>query len=253
MQVIDNQTETDKQHAIYSLISNSAGNFPFQDPIVADHNIWGASEPEWHLNGIPIIDQQTADYVGYSRAQSSTVANSIEYYSATNCHILPEEWSSNLALDAACDKYGTAPFVTTVFPPTAQNFVTQPETLESPYKMEKGDESSSPMSSSPHNGPKTRTKRTRNRLAAAKCRKKAKRGVDELQQKEQDLLRENKMLSAEAGLLREEVLQLKCEILRHSACDNDYIRHYIQNAAGQIGKAPHEMSTCGISPVLAPS
>lgn len=78
-------------------------------------------------------------------------------------------------------------------------------------------------------------KRNRNRLAAAKCRRKAKRGIDELQQKERDLLRENKMLAAQADALRVEVLQLKTEIFRHKTCDNECISHYIQRNPTQPG------------------
>ncbi|KAI0976455.1 hypothetical protein F4678DRAFT_417127 [Xylaria arbuscula] len=88
--------------------------------------------------------------------------------------------------------------------------------------------------------PTPQQKRNRNRLAAAKCRKKAKRGVDELQQRERDLLRENKMLTAQACILREEVLQLKTEILRHNKCDNDFISQYIRKTAKQVGVPPND-------------
>ncbi|RYP47996.1 hypothetical protein DL768_006043 [Monosporascus sp. mg162] len=59
------------------------------------------------------------------------------------------------------------------------------------------------------------------RRAAAKCRQKAKRSVSELQNRERELLQQNRYLTAHAGSLREEVINLKNEILRHSHCDSD--------------------------------
>lgn len=150
----------------------------------------------------------------------------------THSQVPSEEWPFALAFDTTCNNYDTpaVPAVTTLCLQTPQNhIVTSPE-MSVPLDEIEGDESSPPIPTSPDNIPTIRKKRTRNRLAAARCRKKAKRGVDELQQKERDLLRENKMLGAEAYLLQEELLSLKCEILRHSACGNNYIRHYIQSA-----------------------
>lgn len=57
--------------------------------------------------------------------------------------------------------------------------------------------------------------------AAAKCRQKAKQSVSELQSRERELLQQNRFLTAHVGSLREEVLNLKNEILRHSQCDSD--------------------------------
>ncbi|RYP32904.1 hypothetical protein DL767_004994 [Monosporascus sp. MG133] len=60
-------------------------------------------------------------------------------------------------------------------------------------------------------------------LAAAKCRQKAKQSVSELQNRERELLQQNRYLTAHAGSLREEVINLKNEILRHSHCDSDLV------------------------------
>ncbi|KAI0103823.1 hypothetical protein GGR51DRAFT_243029 [Nemania sp. FL0031] len=255
MQVIGDQNEHDKHHAIYPLIAHGAVNGPFQDVVVLEHTLWGSSGPGWRLDGFP-IDQQAADHVGYLREQqeqSLAGTSRIDYYPTTNSHLPAEDWSSGLALDIASNKYrnSASPFITTPYPSTPQNFIVPLEPSEPTEEIERSNESASPTPTSPEEGPKALTKRNRNRLAAAKCRKKAKQGVDELQQRERDLLRENKMLNAEASILREEVLQLKCEILRHSACDNHYIRQYIQSAAEQVGRVQSEKSACGIPAVLS--
>lgn len=57
--------------------------------------------------------------------------------------------------------------------------------------------------------------------AAAKCRQKSKKSVSELQRREREMLQQNRFLTAAAGSLREEVLGLKNEILRHSRCDSE--------------------------------
>lgn len=76
--------------------------------------------------------------------------------------------------------------------------------------------------------------REANRLAAAKCRTKTKRDVSTLQEREQVLVQEHVRLSACVNNLRDEVLDLKNEILRHGDCDSDVITAYIDRVARQI-------------------
>lgn len=87
---------------------------------------------------------------------------------------------------------------------------------------------------SPPRPTKNRRDRERNRVAAAKCRQKAKHSVSKLQSRERELLQQNRFLTAHAGSLREEVINLKNEILRHSHCDSDVIQSYINKAARDI-------------------
>jgi hypothetical protein len=77
----------------------------------------------------------------------------------------------------------------------------------------------------------TRQHRERNRIAARKCRQKAKRSISELQERERELSQQNRMLVDHASSLREEILYLKNEILRHSECNSSIIQDYITNAA----------------------
>ncbi|KAI0541837.1 hypothetical protein GGR58DRAFT_455148 [Xylaria digitata] len=253
MQVLDSRSYADTEHGVYTLASNGAEDLLFYDINMQDHTLWRTPPHIWHLDS-SALEHQPTDHVGYSKEQPVIRTCSNDGHQATDFHLPFQEWSSNLALDATCDRYKnpTPPSAATLYPPTARGSLdTTPETLESSENMELNDGPSSLISpTSSHGGPTTQKKRIRNRLAAAKCRKKARRGVDELQQKERDLLRENKMLSAQACFLREEVLLLKLEILRHSKCDNDYIRQYIQRTAGQVGKALSGDSTLNDIPTI---
>ncbi|KAI1484873.1 hypothetical protein F5X96DRAFT_675200 [Biscogniauxia mediterranea] len=81
---------------------------------------------------------------------------------------------------------------------------------------------------------KQKRDRERNRVAAHKCRQKAKQSVEELQIRERELSQRNKVLVGHAGCLREEILGLKIKILQHSSCDSEIIQNYIAKAARDI-------------------
>ncbi|TGJ79747.1 hypothetical protein E0Z10_g9014 [Xylaria hypoxylon] len=249
MQVLGSQNHADRQHGVYTLTPYGIRDLPFYDINVPDHNPWRTPERIWHLHGFT-TDNQPLDRFGYSEEQQPvTRTSSNDWHQVTKFHVPFEEWPSDLALYTACDKYKnpTAPPIATLYPSTPQtNLATVQETLSPSEEVGWHDRPSSPTSlTTPPGNPTTQKKRNRNRLAAAKCRKKAKRGVDELQQRERDLLRENKMLNAQACLLREEVVHLKTELLQHNKCDNDYIRQYIQRMVGQVGRVPSKDRACG--------
>jgi hypothetical protein len=82
-----------------------------------------------------------------------------------------------------------------------------------------------------NNATSSKHHRERNRIAARKCRQKAKQSISKLQQRERDLHEQNKVLLSYAASLREEILYLKNEILRHSNCNSSLIQEYIANAA----------------------
>ncbi|KAI3343223.1 hypothetical protein F4824DRAFT_444944 [Ustulina deusta] len=79
--------------------------------------------------------------------------------------------------------------------------------------------------------PDTKQRRERNRVAARKCRKKAKQNLAGLQQREEELSEKNKMLHSHVGGLRDEILDLKNEIFRHSGCNSSMIQDYLVDAA----------------------
>ncbi|TRX97765.1 hypothetical protein FHL15_001520 [Xylaria flabelliformis] len=79
--------------------------------------------------------------------------------------------------------------------------------------------------------PDIERQREKNRVAARKCRQKTKQNVAGLRRREKELGQQNKVLVSCVRSLREEILDLKTEILKHSNCDNVIIQKYIANAA----------------------
>lgn len=67
----------------------------------------------------------------------------------------------------------------------------------------------------------------RNRAAASKCRKKRRALERDLNDRARKLTTNNARLHAEVQWLRNEVLQLKCECLRHTDCNCEHIRDYL--------------------------
>ncbi|KAI1176847.1 hypothetical protein F4777DRAFT_235516 [Nemania sp. FL0916] len=111
--------------------------------------------------------------------------------------------------------------------------VTPSEPNRSPTRPERRTSSASSSASvDPIGGmPDVKHHRERNRVAARKCRQRARQNVAGLQQREKELSQQNRALLGYVGSLREEILDLKNEILRHSECDSGVIQEYIANAA----------------------
>lgn len=85
--------------------------------------------------------------------------------------------------------------------------------------------------------PPVGTQRERNRTAATKCRAKTKVVEARLEATERTMWEENTQLAAQVVGLREEVLALKTELLRHGYCDCELIQRYIRSEAMKIGGA----------------
>lgn len=85
--------------------------------------------------------------------------------------------------------------------------------------------------------PPVGTQRERNRTAATKCRAKTKVVEARLEATERTMWEENTQLTAQVVGLREEVLALKTELLRHGYCDCELIQRYIRSEAMKIGGA----------------
>lgn len=86
-------------------------------------------------------------------------------------------------------------------------------------------------------GTQRECERERNRTAATKCRAKAKVVQARLEATERTMWEENTQLAAQVVGLREEVLALKTELLRHGYCDCELIQRYIRSEAMKIGGA----------------
>ncbi|KAI1471872.1 uncharacterized protein F4812DRAFT_197056 [Daldinia caldariorum] len=74
----------------------------------------------------------------------------------------------------------------------------------------------------------------KNRVAASKCREKKKRETENLQTRAKTLTAERKALKFMADALREEVIELRTEILKHGMCDCQVIQKYITESARNI-------------------
>ncbi|KAH7016358.1 uncharacterized protein B0I36DRAFT_337466 [Microdochium trichocladiopsis] len=82
---------------------------------------------------------------------------------------------------------------------------------------------------------KKMTIREKNRTAAAKCRNKKKCEIAELQETAKQLSEKNSTQSAYVKYLRDEILALNMEILRHGTCESHLIQDYIMERVGKLG------------------
>jgi len=76
--------------------------------------------------------------------------------------------------------------------------------------------------------------REKNRTAATKYRNKTKRRIAELQETEHQLSEKNSILGGHVECLRNEILALKTEILRHGTCQSKLIQEYIVRTAKKL-------------------
>ncbi|KAI9805319.1 MAG: hypothetical protein M1833_005772 [Piccolia ochrophora] len=74
----------------------------------------------------------------------------------------------------------------------------------------------------------------RNRVAASKCREKKKVWASNLETTVREMQSDRKQLSHMVCALRDECLELKGELLKHSTCNCDRIRHYLNQTADSI-------------------
>ncbi|CAM0143044.1 unnamed protein product [Umbelopsis sp. WA50703] len=68
----------------------------------------------------------------------------------------------------------------------------------------------------------------RNRVAASKCRQKKKAWVNDLEGRSEQVLENNKRLSAMVAQLKEEAMFLKNQLLAHGNCSCDVVKQYLQ-------------------------
>lgn len=74
----------------------------------------------------------------------------------------------------------------------------------------------------------------RNRAAAHKCRQRKKDWADKLQEHMRELQTRNRDLNVSVHVLRNELLSVKAEVLRHGNCNFPLIKEYINNAASHV-------------------
>ncbi|KAF2853845.1 hypothetical protein T440DRAFT_476476 [Plenodomus tracheiphilus IPT5] len=74
----------------------------------------------------------------------------------------------------------------------------------------------------------------KNRVAAHKCRQRKKEYINGLEGRARDFSNKNKMLKENVAMLREEVLGLKNEVLRHAGCGFWAVDEYLARCAGDL-------------------
>ena len=71
----------------------------------------------------------------------------------------------------------------------------------------------------------------RNRVAASKCRQKKKEWTQNLETRARELQKNNNVLRMNVESLRQEILFLKGEMLKHGSCDCDQIQEFVKSGA----------------------
>lgn len=74
----------------------------------------------------------------------------------------------------------------------------------------------------------------KNRVAAHKCRLRRKEYIDGLEARGREASAKNKSLKASVAMLREDVLELKNEVLRHAGCNFWAVDEYLARCAGDL-------------------
>ncbi|KAF8449738.1 hypothetical protein BDZ91DRAFT_629126, partial [Kalaharituber pfeilii] len=74
----------------------------------------------------------------------------------------------------------------------------------------------------------------RNRVAASKCRQKKKEWMQNLEENARRAQSTSKFLQHTVGVLKDELLILKQELLKHHGCDCAKIRTYLMQEAEKV-------------------
>ena len=83
----------------------------------------------------------------------------------------------------------------------------------------------------------------RNRVAASKCRQKKKEWTQNIENRSRELQKDNNNMRMMVDSLRQEVLFLKGEMLRHSGCDSPQIQDYLKSCANELSGSSMETAT----------
>ncbi|KAL8907948.1 MAG: hypothetical protein Q9207_001094 [Kuettlingeria erythrocarpa] len=78
----------------------------------------------------------------------------------------------------------------------------------------------------------------RNRIAASKCRQKKKEWTQNLEAEARELQKNNKSLRVMMDSLRDEIIFLKSEMIKHTSCGCEEIQTWVNSKAGQRALSP---------------
>ncbi|KAK1148058.1 hypothetical protein N8T08_010693 [Aspergillus melleus] len=124
---------------------------------------------------------------------------------------------------------------TSSWPPKPASNETTPTQLQTPKRSGRRNNPPKPKNNASKEKKEKREKfLERNRMAASKCRQKKRQNTNRLQGQFQVAAENKARLEAEVAQLHGEVLYLKDEILRHSQCDDQAIKTYLQQMVTQV-------------------
>lgn len=83
----------------------------------------------------------------------------------------------------------------------------------------------------------------RNRVAASKCRQKKKEWMATLEESARNVQTTNKLLSHTVSVLREELLILKGELLKHHGCECPQISAFLEHEADRVSQVQHRRAS----------
>jgi len=89
----------------------------------------------------------------------------------------------------------------------------------------------------------------RNRVAASKCRQKKKEWTSNLETRARDLQKNNSSLRLMLGSLKDEILFLKGECLKHTACGCEQIQSFLKQRGGDVSEQPEDQFKTEQSPI----
>ncbi len=89
----------------------------------------------------------------------------------------------------------------------------------------------------------------RNRVAASKCRQKKKEWTSNLESRARDLQKNNSSLRLMLGSLKDEILFLKGELLKHTSCGCEQIQSYLKQRAGDMSEQHEDLFKKEQSPI----
>ncbi|KAL8767157.1 MAG: hypothetical protein Q9209_006248 [Squamulea sp. 1 TL-2023] len=78
----------------------------------------------------------------------------------------------------------------------------------------------------------------RNRVAASKCRQKKKEWTQNLENRARDLQKENRELRMMLDSMRDEMLFIKSEMLKHTTCGCEQIKGWVKSHADSLTRSP---------------
>lgn len=231
------------------------GAFPEHQPLASEYDYWhhrersmpspaGAEgEAETRKRGRPRVQTQNLDFgpprympPAFLRRDSASTDTSYSTSPPTSATAQTFDAADSYHFSGGSDTTATPPvFDDTAAhkPPLSRRASTNPQpSTHTTYTTTPPPPQNQTQKQKQKQKPKEKpTIQARNRAAASRYRAKTQAAFAQLEAEEHDASARNQTLLACAGQLRDEVFQLKNELLRHADCECPLIRGYLERAA----------------------